>query len=91
MTREDQTGGDLTLALHVQPGASRTEYVGLHGGAHKVRLAAPPSEGRANEALARFLAEAFGVRERDIAIVSGTTARRKVVRITNPPKRPPWL
>jgi uncharacterized protein (TIGR00251 family) len=86
-----QTRSDLTLTLHVQPGASRTEYAGLHGGAHKVRLAAPPIEGRANEALAAFLADAFGVRQRDIAIVSGTTARRKVVRITDPRKRPAWL
>jgi uncharacterized protein len=91
VTREARTGGELTLTLHVQPGASRTEYAGLHGGAHKVRLAAPPTEGRANAALVAFLADAFGVRARDIAIVSGTTARRKIVRITHPRARPTWL
>ena len=84
-------GKDVVLTLHVQPGASRTEYAGLHGDAHKVRLAAPAVENRANVALVAFLAEAFGVRQRDVAIVSGATARRKVVRITAPVRQPPWL
>jgi uncharacterized protein (TIGR00251 family) len=43
----------LTLTLHVQPGAKRTEVVGLHGDALKIKLAAPPVEGKANEALLR--------------------------------------
>jgi uncharacterized protein len=81
----------LTLTLHVQPGASRTEYAGPHGDAHKIRLAAPASEGRANEALIAFLADAFGVRRRDVAIASGASARRKIVRISGPAKSPPWL
>ena len=81
----------LVLTLYVQPGASRTEYAGLHGGAHKIRLAAPPVEGRANEALIEFLARAFGVRQRDVAIVSGASARHKIVRISEPSKQPPWL
>ena len=81
----------VVLTLHVQPGASRTEYAGLHGGAHKIRLAAPAVEGRANEALVDFLAQAFSVRKRDVAIVSGASARRKVVRISDPLKAPPWL
>ena len=82
---------DVVLTLHVQPGASRTEYAGLHGDAHKIRLAAPPVEGRANEALIAFLADTFGVRLRDVAIVSGASARRKIVRITSPARRPSWL
>jgi uncharacterized protein (TIGR00251 family) len=85
------SGADVVLTLHVQPGTSRTEYAGLHGDAHKIRLAAPPVDGRANEALIAFLAEAFGVARRDVVIASGTSARRKIVRIVAPARRPPWL
>ena len=82
---------EVMLTLHVQPGASRTEYAGLHGDAHKIRLAAPAVEGRANEALVDFLARAFGVRKSDVAIVSGASARRKIVRVSGAAKPPPWL
>jgi uncharacterized protein (TIGR00251 family) len=82
---------EVRLALHVQPGATRTEYAGLHGDAHKIRLAAPAVEGRANEALIAFLAEAFGVARRDVEIASGASARRKIVRISSPSRRPSWL
>lgn len=87
--RWDATG--VTLTLHVQPGAARTAPAGMHGDAHKIRLAAPPIDGRANEALIVFLADAFGVRQRDVTIVAGATARRKIVRISTPSQRPPWL
>ena len=79
---------DAVLTLHVQPGASRTEYAGLHGDAHKIRLAAPAVDGRANEALIAFLAEAFGVAKRDVTIASGASGRRKIVRISSPSQRP---
>ncbi|MFO1304166.1 MAG: DUF167 domain-containing protein [Burkholderiales bacterium] len=82
---------ELLLTLHVQPGASRTEYAGMHGDAHKIRLAAPPVDGKANEALIAFLAEQFGVRQRDVAIASGASSRRKIVRISAPSRRPAWL
>ena len=81
---------DVVLALHVQPGASRTEYAGLHDDAHKIRLAAPAVDGRANEALVEFLARAFGVRKRDVEIVSGASARRKIVRVSGAAKQPAW-
>ena len=84
--RED--GDALVLTLHVQPGASRTEIAGVHGGALKVRLAAAPVDGRANDALRRFLAEAFGVPVRNVAIERGESSRRKVVRIEQPTRRP---
>lgn len=80
--------GGLTLALHVQPGAKRTEVAGTHGDALKVRLAAPPVEGRANAALLRFLADAFGVPLRAVEIVRGEAARDKLVRIAAPARRP---
>ncbi|MEO6422988.1 MAG: DUF167 family protein [Candidatus Nitrotoga sp.] len=54
-------GEVITLVLHVQSGAKRTGVIGLHGDALKIRLAAPPIEGRANEALLRFIANTFKV------------------------------
>lgn len=84
--RED--GGAVVLTLHVQPGASRTEVAGMHGDALKVRLAAPPVEGRANDALRRYLADAFGVPMRNVVIERGETSRRKVVRVVRPNRRP---
>lgn len=67
--------------VHVQPRASRSEIVGEHGGALKVRLAAPPVEGAANEALVELLAGALHVPRRDVRIVSGAASRRKVVEV----------
>lgn len=69
------------LTLHVQPRARRTEVAGLHGDAIRVRLAAPPVDGAANDELVRFLAERLGVARRAVRIVAGATARRKVVEI----------
>ena len=85
--------GALELTLHVQPGASRTGVDGVHGDALKVRLAAVPVDGRANDALRRFLADAYGVPLRQVTLVRGAAARRKVVRIDAPAARPEreWL
>ncbi|HEX9391781.1 MAG TPA: DUF167 domain-containing protein [Usitatibacteraceae bacterium] len=73
--------GVITLSLHAQPGAKRTEIQGLHGDALKVRLAAPPIEGRANQELRRFLAELFQVPQRNVNLVSGEASRQKRFRI----------
>jgi uncharacterized protein (TIGR00251 family) len=73
--------GALVLRIHVQPGAKRTEVAGLHGDALKVRVAAPASEDRANEALVAFIAEALGVARRDVAIASGGHSREKRVEV----------
>jgi uncharacterized protein len=78
----------IELSLHVQPGAKRTEVAGVHGAALKVRLAAPPVEGRANEALVRFLADSFGVTLKQVTILRGETSRQKIVRIERPCARP---
>jgi uncharacterized protein len=67
--------------VHVQPRAKRSEVAGRHGDALKVRLAAPPVDGAANEELVRFLAETLGVPRRAVRIVGGLTARRKTVEI----------
>ncbi len=84
--REEE--GAIVLALHVQPGAKRTGAAGEHGGALRIRLAAPPVDGKANAELVRFLAEAFGVPLRQVTIVRGETSRRKTVRIDAPALRP---
>jgi len=73
----------ITLTLHVQPGAKRSEIVGLHGEALKIKLAAPPVEGKANDALLRFIAEQFQVSLREVALQQGTQSRHKVVLIKN--------
>jgi uncharacterized protein (TIGR00251 family) len=73
--------GDTILTIHVQPGASRTEYAGLHGGALKFRIAAPPVDGAANDELCRALADTFGLPRRAVTVQSGTMARRKRVQL----------
>jgi uncharacterized protein (TIGR00251 family) len=78
----------LELVLHVQPGAKRSEIAGIHGDALKLRLAAPPVEGKANAELLRFLADAFGVPLRQVSIRRGETSRHKTVRIDAPVRRP---
>ncbi len=77
-----RNGDILTLTLHVQPGAKRTEVAGLHGEALKIRLAAPPIEGRANEALLKFVAESFDVPLRQVELKQGGQSRHKVVAVT---------
>ncbi len=72
----------LLLHILVQPRASRSEIVGPHGDMLKVRLAAPPVDGAANEELVRFLAKEFGVPQRAIEIVAGRSSRRKTIRVT---------
>ena len=75
-------GDIITLTLHVQPGAKRSEVTGLHGDALKIRLAAPPIEGRANEALLRFIAGCFNVPLRNVELKQGGQSRHKMVRVT---------
>jgi uncharacterized protein (TIGR00251 family) len=69
----------LILDLHVQPGASRTEFAGKHGDRVKVRLAAPAHDGKANRALIEFLAEYYGVPRRNVRITAGLKSRQKRV------------
>jgi len=69
------------VRLRVSPGARSSELVGRHGEAWKVRVAAPPDGGRANEAVLDLLAEKLALPRRSLSIVSGHTAREKVVRM----------
>jgi len=73
--------GNVELRIHCQPRASKTEIVGRHGDAIKVRLAAPPVDGEANVELCQFLARYFGVLRQNVQILSGKGARQKRVLI----------
>lgn len=73
--------GGIRLRLRIQPRASRTEVVGLHGDAIRIRLSAPPVDGAANEELVRFLAGLFGVPGRAVEITAGHSGRTKTVRV----------
>jgi len=89
--RLDDAGQCLTLTLHVQPGARVTSVAGLHGDALKIKVAAPPVEGKANAALTTFLAKAFNVPVRQVTVKLGTQGRHKVVEIDHPNNPPESL
>jgi uncharacterized protein len=67
------------LTLRVSPGAARSVVVGRHGTGWKVRVAAPPEDGKANDAVVRLLASTLALPERDVSIVSGRSSRDKTV------------
>jgi uncharacterized protein (TIGR00251 family) len=71
----------VRINLQVQPRASRTEVVGFHGEALKVRVAAPPVDGAANEAIIRFFADRLDVGRQRVRVVRGASGRRKVVEV----------
>ena len=81
MLRVEVRGSAVRVSVHVQPRATRSEIIGLHGAALKVRLQAPPVDGAANEALVRLLAEALNVPGRSVRVVAGATLRSKMVEI----------
>ena len=69
------------LTLRVIPRAQRNEIAEPRGGAFTIRLQAPPVEGAANKALAKFLSEILGVRAADVSVVSGGKSRNKTVEV----------
>jgi uncharacterized protein len=71
-----------TLSVRVHPGARKNGVTGVHADAVKIALTAPPVDGRANEALVAFLAEALRLPRARIAIVGGAASRAKTLRIT---------
>jgi uncharacterized protein (TIGR00251 family) len=73
--------GNVTFAVRVQPGAKREGVVGLYGDAVKIALTAPAVDGKANEALVRYLADLLNVPRLSIEIAAGHTSRSKVIRI----------
>lgn len=81
----------VTLHIHAQPGAKRTEVVGLHGDCLKLRLASPPVDGNANACLIEFLAGCLGVKRSQVAITRGMNSRRKTVFVAAPGLQPAAL
>lgn len=78
-TRSD---GSLILSIHVQPGAVRSELAGMHGDALKLRLAAPPVDGRANKAVIAFFATLLHLPKSAVVIRSGLRSRAKTLLLT---------
>ena len=81
-------GEDLILDCHLQPGAKRTEFAGQHGERLKIRISAPPVDGKANDALMRFLADAFAVSRQQVSLLSGQSSRQKRLLIKQPQQLP---
>ena len=77
-------GEDLILAVHIQPKASRDALDGTYGERLKIRISAPPVDGKANEHLIRFLAGLFDVPRRQVRLLSGESSRAKRIRIQQP-------
>jgi uncharacterized protein (TIGR00251 family) len=77
----DGTDGDAVVHVHVQPRAGRNEITGRHGNALRVRVKAPPVEGRATEAVRALLGDAFGVTAGRVTLVSGERSRLKRFRL----------
>ncbi|KAF1051613.1 MAG: hypothetical protein GAK43_02325 [Stenotrophomonas maltophilia] len=84
-------GEDLLLECHLQPRASRDEFAGTHAERLKIRLTAPPVEGKANAYLLAFLGKAFGVPKSAVSLESGEQSRQKRVRIRRPTRLPEAL
>lgn len=76
-----RTGSGWFVNVHAQPGARKSEVVGLHGGSIKIRVASPPVNGRANEALIAFVAKALGLPNISVSLARGETSRRKTLHI----------
>lgn len=81
-------GDALLLSCHLQPKASADEFVGVHGDRLKIRITAPPVDGKANAHLVAFLAKSFGVTRQAVTIERGDTGRQKTVRIAKPASLP---
>lgn len=78
---ENDEDGTAEFRLHVQPGAGKTAVVGRHGDAIKVRVAAPPEGGRANDAVVALMAQTFDVKLASVSLTSGQSSRAKKVQV----------
>ncbi|MGB8437435.1 MAG: DUF167 domain-containing protein [Burkholderiales bacterium] len=80
-----------TIAVHVQPGAKRTTFAGVQGERLKIRISAPPVEGRANAAVVAFVAEQLGVPRALVTVARGERSRDKLIAIAVPDCNPDRL
>lgn len=81
-------GKTLLLHCHIQPGAKTTEVSGIHGDRLKIRLQAPPVDGKANDALLAYLGREFGVGKSAVSLLRGHGSRQKTVSIEEPQALP---
>ncbi|MBL4584787.1 MAG: YggU family protein [Pseudomonadales bacterium] len=79
---------DLLLTCRLLPRSSKDEFAGIHADLLKIRIKAPPVDGKANQHLIQFLAKQFKVPKKQVQIINGETARNKRVRIENPTALP---
>ncbi len=91
MSWYENRGGKLILNLHIQPRAKLNEIAGVHNGRLKVRLKAPPVDGKANACLLAFLAEQFQVKRNEVVLESGVHGRDKRVSVEGPYLLPAWF
>lgn len=92
MTGWWKVGDDgLTLSVRVTPGARRSEVVSTDGDRLRIKVAAPPVEGKANAEVVRFVAELFRVRRSAVSLVSGDHSRDKVLWVAGVEHPPPGL
>lgn len=81
LTTDGTLANTFIIALHCQPGAKKTEVQGEHDGRLKLKLAAPPVEGKANEALIQWLSKTLEIRRTNIELLAGDLSRLKRVRV----------
>jgi uncharacterized protein (TIGR00251 family) len=79
--RVHETGIGLVVRLHVQPRAKRSEVVGLHDGALKIRVTAPPVDDAANRAIIEFFSKLLGISRSNLQILAGGKSRDKTLQI----------
>ncbi len=84
-------GEDLILRVRVQTRASKDEFVGRLANRIRVRITAPPVDGKANKHLLRFVAKTFSVAPSHVHLVNGQSSRNKTLRIVMPSRLPDWL
>jgi uncharacterized protein len=77
----NETAVGLVIRLHVQPRAKRCEIAGIHNGALKIKVTAPPVDDAANRAITEFLSKEFGLSKSSIQILSGLKSRDKTIQI----------
>jgi hypothetical protein len=80
--RFEERDGKVRIPVRAQPRASRSEIIGEHDGAVKIRIAAPPVDGAANHELIRFLARTLGVPQSSLEITSGSSGKTKLVEVS---------
>jgi hypothetical protein len=82
---------DLLLAVHVQPRSSKTEIMGIYAERLKIKITAPPVDGKANKELIKLFAKLFSVPKSHISLLNGETSREKRFKIQAPNKLPDFI